>query len=265
MAVRKKANPKSATCSHETDAQNYSTIVPNQHLKPINGKIYWHIVEETLTNDIEKYKVIYAFEQAFKSWQPSLTPIIFEATGNKDIAQIRIFFLRNGDNRLPVPFSDGVLAYAYAPNDESLGVHADMYFNDAYRWDEIHKPGSIFLFKVAVHELGHTLNIGHQTADKTDIMYPIYQPDNSVIINKDTQKGIYDLYKAYGVKNPNATPQGNSGKTLSLKELFKSKGDVARLTPTQLDVLNIFLSAGFIKTDKPQVKINKIWEAIQAT
>lgn len=262
-------------CIH-TIKSNYGVLSPGQHLKPINGKIIWHIEEATLTPDMEKYKTIYAFDQAFKKWGELLSPVVFEATGNIGQAQIVIRFKGNGDVGLPFPFENGVLAYAFSPSGESFGVAADMYFNEVYQWDEIHKQGSIYLFKVAVHELGHTLNIDHQTVDINDIMYPMYQPTGEVIMNDDTRKGIYDLYKNYGVQYkplvptvppvvPTPTPptKGVSQELkLFIKALFPSKTFMLRLTSAQLSSFGNILGITFDKRDTIISKVDKLWNII---
>lgn len=262
MGVTRKSVPKKSVCSHLEVSENLGSIVPNQKLTPINGKFLWHIVEESLTSDIDKYKVIYSFQKAFEEWNKYLSPIKFEATANISEAQIKIHFMRNGDNRLPQSFPSGVLAYAYAPSGDSLGIHSDMYFNDAYEWSDMLKPGSIVLFYVAVHEIGHTLNASHST-NKEDVLYPIYNPTAVVNITLDTQKWIYNTYKEYGVKNPEATQQSPSN-TLSIKELYKYKSELSRLNTRQINLLGEFLNAGFLQRDKTQTKINKIWNKLQS-
>jgi hypothetical protein len=220
-------------CLH-TSRSNYSLITPGEHLKPVSGKIYWHVDESSLTSDMDKYKVLFAFSKAFKVWEEVLSPIVFESTGDINQGQIVLKFKKNGDIGLPYQFEPETLAYAFAPQGTSLGIHSDIYFNDAYKWDEIHKPDSIELFKVVVHELGHTLNLGHQTKDITDIMYPIYQSTGPVVLNDDTRKGIYDLYKSYGVKSSVPTSSISTELKSFIKIMYRRKSDLARLSSGQL-------------------------------
>lgn len=250
-------------CSHATKS-NYSLITPGQHLKPIGGKITWHVDESSLTQDLDKYKVLFAFEQAFNKWAQVLHPIVFQSVGAIKDAQIVIKFKSNGDSGLPYPFDETTLAYAFAPQDTSLGLHADMFFNDAYKWDEIHKTGSIYLFKVVVHELGHCLNLGHQTADVKDIMYPIYQPQGDVVLNSDTRKGIYDLYKQYGVQNTSFSAAGDIDKEVInfIKTIYKTKSDLYRLQRTQLQVIADTLQITFSQRDSAQKRIDIVWNKI---
>lgn len=258
--LKKKKLPKESHCKHSNSA-NIGVIVPNAYLKPINNKFYWHIDENNLSSDMEKFKIIYAFSQAFLKWQPNLNPITFEPTSNINQAQIVIRFMVNGNPDLPEAFDDGVLAYAYAPNLESLDYRADMYLNDEYEWNDILTDDSIVLFNVVVHELGHTLNLGHSNNIK-DIMYPYYQPTAEVTITKDTAVGIYNLYKRFGVANPNASGNGGNQSALSLKDLFQIKSDLARLSLRQLNVLAAFLNVTINNNDKTQTIINKIYSKI---
>ncbi len=269
MAKTKKTKkiplPEKFEC-HHSQVENIGTIVPNKILKPIGGKIYWHIDENYLSQDMEKYKIVYAFSQTFVKWKPYMGDITFEATGDINQAQIVIKFMTNGMQGLPIPFDTGVLAYTYAPNAESFGLYADMFINDAYKWDDMLRQDSILLFNVVLHEIGHSFNLGHST-DQADIMYPYYNPSPNVVITKDTQRGLYNLYKAYGVTNPDASPSNGGGgnqKTLSLTDLFASKSDVARLSLRQVTVLANFLDVTINSNDKFQTIVNKVYTKISS-
>lgn len=262
-AVHHKLDTSKFICSHASKS-NYSVITPGQHLVPINGKILWHIDESSLTQDMEKYKTIFAFEQAFNKWGEVLHPIVFQATGNISQAQVVIRFKNNGDEDLPFPFESTTLAYAFAPQGTSLGIHSDMYFNDGYKWDEMHKSDSIYLFKVAVHEIGHVLNLGHQTQDINDIMYPMYQPNGGVVMNSDTKKGIYDLYKTYGVKYQNAEEGQLDARVKEfIKTMYKSRNDLLRLSIAQINALGVILSINFGPRDSVSRKATTIWDKIR--
>lgn len=172
---------------------NYIGTSKNGGITPIDGKIYWHVDEASLTKDMEKYKILFAIEQAFKVWQPYFHNVKFEPSNDKSKSAIVIRFKHNGQSGLPYPFEDGVLAYAFYPYKQSLGAHSDIYMNDAYNWQEMHTATGINLFKVFVHELGHSLGLSHSEF-REDIMYPIYQPNDNVVIVDDTAQGIYKLY-----------------------------------------------------------------------
>jgi len=154
-------------------------------------EIYWHLIDKTL--DMEGVKVIEAFRKAFAEWQPFMTPILFESTSDRALAHIQINFAHDGDPDLPEPFGpEEVLAYAYFPIEN----FSSMWFDESENWGEMASATRIDLFKVAVHELGHSLGVGH-TDVSGDIMEPFYDPSNPVVITGDSSAAINSLYGDY--------------------------------------------------------------------
>lgn len=152
------------------------------------SEIFWHLADKT--PDMEGVKVIKAFVRAFAEWQPFLHPIVFTSTSEKEKANIVINFAHDGDADLPEPFgSAAVLAYAYFPVDN----YSEMWFDESESWGSMSSSTRIDLFKVAVHELGHSLGLGHTDAKK-DIMLPFYDPDTMVKITPDSSAAIDLLY-----------------------------------------------------------------------
>ncbi len=160
-------------------------------IKPIDGKIFWHLDEDYLTDDLTKYKIIIAMQRAFAKWQPHFEAE-FEPSGDKDKSAIVIRFTNNDDPNIPYQFDENTLAYAFFPEGESLGIHSDIYFNDAHNWTEMHTDDGFNLFKVAVHEMGHAFGLDHSD-DENDIMYPTYQANDDVLITADTIDGLRRL------------------------------------------------------------------------
>lgn len=255
--MNKLNTPKTVKYSCNRDKENLGSIVPNKWLKPINNKITWHIDESYLSSDMEKYKIIFAFSKAFDYWQPLLGNIVIESTGDITKAQVVIRFMVNGNAALPEAFEEGVLAYTYAPNGESLGRNSDMYFNDSYKWNDILTLDGILLFLVVVHEFGHALGAGHSTVTN-DIMGPYYNPNAGVFFSKDTLRWVYNTYKAYGVTDPDVT----NADTLSLTRLFNTKGDISRLAVRQVKVLCDYLNITYTITDKFAILVNKVYNSL---
>lgn len=181
-------------CKHKHKgiaARLRAILTASSGIAPIEGVIYWHVAN--FTEDMDKFKILFAFERAFSKWQTHFSPIRFESTDDRSKAAIVMHFKQNGDRDLPESFAQNVLAYAFFPQGESLGVHSDMYLNDALNWSEFHAVGAYNLWKVVVHELGHSFGLEHST-DIRDIMYPSYQPNDEVNITQDTIDGITKLY-----------------------------------------------------------------------
>lgn len=180
-------------CFHASVSE-LRTVDARDALIPIDrDKIYWHINEKYLTQDMDKQKVILAFEKTFQTWQEYFYPVRLVSTGNREKAAIVIYFMNNGMSELPFRFENSVLAYTFYPKKKSLGIESDMYFNDAHDWAEMHRKTQINLYKVAVHEVGHAFGLDH-SRDVRDIMFPTYQPNDSVVITLDTEKAIDKLY-----------------------------------------------------------------------
>lgn len=197
-----------------TQPEHFQTIGRGRGLKPqADGTIYWHIDESKLTRDLPKLKTVIAFEKCFDAWKPHLHPIKLQSTGDATKAAIVLRFMKNGDPDLPSRFGQHTLAYAYMPIGQSLGYHSDIFFNDARKWLEMHEPGGFSLFKVAVHEVGHSLGIRHSTVSN-DIMFPTYAANNDVNITLDTIGAIEELF------GPLKQDAGGSNLHIVLREIF---------------------------------------------
>lgn len=175
-------------------ASDLKSISGSKVIPAKNGIIYWHIREDRITPDMDKYKVILAFENGFKILEKYFYPLQFKSTGNKEEAPILLGFYKNGDVGLPQPFGKNVLAYAYA-NYEGFQHASDLFFNDAYKWSELDKNGQeINLKKVFVHECLHALGFDHSDI-QNDVMFWQYQPGDDINFSDDTQRSIKDRYK----------------------------------------------------------------------
>jgi len=171
------------------------------------SEIFWHLADTT--PDMDGAQVIKAFTRAFAEWAPFLNPIVFTSTSEKAKANILINFAEEGDADLPESFGgDEVLAYAYFPIDN----YSEIWFDESERWGSMSSSTRIDLFKVAVHELGHSLGIGHTKAPR-DIMQAFYDPDTMVKITEDSSAAIETLYgefqrelEAIPLPDPDPTP-----------------------------------------------------------
>lgn len=218
------------------------TIVPGATIGSTDGKIYWHIAN--FTPDMDKYKVILSIQKAFNHWQRHFNEV-FTTTSNPVEAHIVFQFKNNGEQGLPEQFGQYTLAYAFAP----VNGRSAVFLNDKWNWSELHEPGSYNLFKVLVHELGHSFNLGH-SEDIVDIMYPTYQPDDSVVITSDTISTIQRLYGAV------------IDYTGLFKELFYSQTRYRVATKRQLSVIFKYLRLDNGKTTKKKM-IDRLIEALK--
>ncbi|OWK17684.1 MMP12, partial [Cervus elaphus hippelaphus] len=84
----------------------------------------------------------------------------------------------------------GILAHAFAPG---AGLGGDAHFDEAETWTKSRKGPNLFL--VAVHEIGHSLGLGH-SSDTSAIMFPSYRDIDYKIfrLSADDIHGIQSLY-----------------------------------------------------------------------
>ncbi|KAL3268417.1 hypothetical protein HHI36_007530 [Cryptolaemus montrouzieri] len=144
-------------------------------------------------------KVSRLIEKALKTWG-SYGGLTFTKKTTPD-ADIIVSFARGAHND-PFPF-DGpgyVLAHAYFPNDGSE-LSGDIHFDDDEEWvdstlNELLDSGTDF-YTVALHELGHSLGLGHSN-DPNAIMFPYYKGDDesSLQLGHDDILAMYQLYIA---------------------------------------------------------------------
>ena len=86
----------------------------------------------------------------------------------------------------------GVLAHAFFPNDiNPEPIAGDLHFDDDELW-EITVTSGFSLEFVALHELGHSLGMGHSD-DPLAVMFPFYHDDVNTL-QQDDIDGIRTLY-----------------------------------------------------------------------
>lgn len=147
------------------------------------GQASTHMASGTSASEVQR--AMTEWSKVIKlTWQAGSS-----ATANRTV-NIQFGKLNHGD---PYPF-DGpgnVLAHAFypaPPNPEPLA--GDLHFDDDENW---HVGTNIDLFSVALHELGHTLGLGHSDSP-SDVMYPYYRMASTLAAGDKT--AILGMYAA---------------------------------------------------------------------
>ena len=97
-----------------------------------------------------------------------------------------------GDHGDGSPFDgpSNVLAHAFYP------THGGLHFDDDETWTDNNPPSGVDLVSVAIHELGHSLGLGH-SSDTNAVMYAYYTGIRRNL-NPDDIAGIQAIYGVRG-------------------------------------------------------------------
>ncbi len=143
---------------------------------------------ENLTPDLTNNVISRAITDALNQWI-NASPINFnQASIGGDI---RISW-QIGDHGDGYPFDgpSNVLAHAFYP------THGGLHFDDDETWTDNNPPSGIDLVSVAIHELGHSLGLGH-SSDPNAVMYAYYNGIRRSL-NSDDIAGIQAIYGVRG-------------------------------------------------------------------
>ncbi|XP_006834016.1 PREDICTED: macrophage metalloelastase [Chrysochloris asiatica] len=168
-----------------SDVHHYRTM-PR---RPVWKKRHITYRIQNYTPDMAHEDVNYSIQKAFQVWS-SVTPLKFTKI-HAGVADIMISFASraHGDFH-PFDGRSGVLAHAFAPGDN---IGGDAHFDEDEFWTKSYN--GINLFLVAVHEIGHSLGLGHSNDSKA-IMFPNYRyfDTNTFSLSTDDIRGIQSLY-----------------------------------------------------------------------
>lgn len=174
-----------------------------------NGQVTLEYFIDSLTTDLPEATVRNEIARALAVWEQYANINITPGSQTAQNRSIDILFARyaHGD-AYPFDGPNGVLAHTFYPvpsNPEPIA--GDMHLNADEPWSV---GGSVDLFSVALHEIGHALGLAHSD-DPTAVMYPYYRMQTGLA--PDDIAGIQALY---GAKTTVAEPgSGTAGTTTS--------------------------------------------------
>lgn len=201
-------------CSQLYKPQDFS-VLSWPMVQPDNGMIRWHIVN--FTPDMEKFKVVLAFQQALEKIQigfdkifPVGRYITLEPTDDFHAAHIRYFFVNPGVTEQKYIISDGteytlinkwpfsgpgeVLAHRPAPTRQNPKAH-EVHFDESEHWSDMTKVGHTNLMAVVIHETLHVLDLGHSEVQEA-VMAPYYD-GRKLDLRADDLQGLMKVWGPY--------------------------------------------------------------------
>ncbi|KAM4828237.1 matrilysin [Thomomys bottae] len=172
------------------------TLSPGRSKWPFNI-ISYRIV--SYTSDLPRDVVDEIVAKALRMWSEK-TPLKFYRV-NSGNADIMIGFARGAHGDFyPFDGPGNTLAHAFEPGP---GLGGDAHFDKDEHWtDDSSRLGINFLY-AAVHELGHSLGLGH-SSDAEAVMYPTYKMEapQDFKLAQDDIRGIQKLYGKRDASSP---------------------------------------------------------------
>nr|CCC86590.3 mmp protein [Schmidtea mediterranea] len=171
--------------------------IDNPQMKWLKKDLTWKI-KSYPSKGLNRPQVRAIMTRAFNLWAKHVDINYTEETGYYNDADIIIEFgsKEHGDS-IPFDGPNYVLAHAFYPIGSSSPPYSrsgDAHFDDDEFWVEQGRDGRNLL-AVAVHELGHSMGLGH-SASETAIMYPFYvnPTEGNIKLDIDDINGMQSIY-----------------------------------------------------------------------
>ena len=181
-------------------------------IEPTPGAfIFWHIVN--FPTGVEKKEAILSFDKVFDVWQKAMDKveplgrvIQYASTPNFEAAHIKLLFVHPGLYAESFICSDGQFRTFDIPQklDGPGGVLAyvpygnqTIFFDRGENWVDmgIDSRGEVSLFDVSLHEVGHTMDLGHSNVP--DAIMSAFYEGISKDFSDDDQEAINKAWTKY--------------------------------------------------------------------
>jgi len=213
------------SCEDLEHTANYKLLHSNKKYprpRP-SGVYYWHI--SNFTPDMEKEKVILAFNRAWNIWQEAMDAIYpqgryitFMTTSELHKADFIITFGKGfhefpdalgSTHTCPFPFDGqkGILAHAWALTT-AKPFGGQMHCDEDENWSEMQlgdrNPNKTDLLTTIIHEIGHMLGLDHSEIESA--MMGMHYNGVKIHLHEDDHQGLTKRF--LDVKGDAARKQG---------------------------------------------------------
>ncbi|XP_025409897.1 matrix metalloproteinase-2-like isoform X2 [Sipha flava] len=186
---------KSKRCGVLDIPPKQNNIKKKRFAIPSNGwnKRYLTYYVSNYTPKLSPENIKNEIQRAFRIWsQYSRLNFLEVYNTNADIV-ISFGEFDHGD-KFPFDGPGNTLAHAFYPTD--LGIlGGDIHFDNSEDWTLYKSDSGVDFYSVAIHEMGHSLGLGH-SAESNSIMNPYYKGPQPQDIGYDDILGIHSLYIA---------------------------------------------------------------------
>lgn len=167
-----------------------------------------------IPNDDERI----AIRQAFQIWADYANLNFTEVSNNGDIAILWATGNHGDGAGNAFDGTNGVLAHAFFPPPNGGSIAGDLHLDDDEAWTLVAQAGGgqpIDLVTVAIHEIGHSLGLGHSNVSCA-IMNPFYFGSQRYLAQDD----INGIRSIYGNRSPlRVTNESCAGSTFFINNL----------------------------------------------
>ncbi|KAI8477834.1 determination of heart left/right asymmetry, partial [Branchiostoma belcheri] len=188
-----------------------------------DGHITWRLLQEGYSSQLEvetQYKVLH---RSLRMWS-EVIPVMFKEDLHSSANEVDIIIAFGRDRSYGGAHNRKYLTFAYLANSTAIvdisgssytkrhlhlgcshefqgqeyahafsNAHASVHLNDDVPWTPDAGQRGVNLLKVALHEVGHTLGLGHQLRSNS-LMQPNYPSDDlSLEIGPEDRRAIQDL------------------------------------------------------------------------
>ncbi|XP_078668282.1 matrix metalloproteinase-21-like isoform X2 [Branchiostoma floridae x Branchiostoma belcheri] len=135
----------------------------------VNNYVTWRLLGEGYSSQLDADLQLAVIQQAFRMWSEVIPPLFRpDHVSHIEEVDVNLAFGRVRHLGCPNEFQEQEYAHAF---DEAAEVH----INDQIQPYTVNRPDGISLLKVAVHEIGHILGLGHHEWANS-VMQPNYAP-----------------------------------------------------------------------------------------
>ncbi|KAL4091773.1 hypothetical protein QTP88_026412 [Uroleucon formosanum] len=171
----------------QKNTKNKRFVVPSNGW---NKRVITYFISN-FTPKLSRDGITNEIKRAFTKWS-RYSQITFSEVYNANADILITFGVSNHGDQFPFDGPGNVLAHAFYPMELGL-LGGDIHFDDSEDWTFDNSYNGVNFYSVAIHEMGHSLGLGH-SSEPNSIMNPYYTGPQPQDIGYDDILGMHSLY-----------------------------------------------------------------------